>query len=649
MEGIRVMLIEDNPGDAGLVETALEDSGGPSIELHVEPRLAPALARLARERFAVVLLDLNLPDSNGFDTVTSVQEVVPRLPVVIMTGSADEAFARRAIKAGVQDYLIKDTLRPTTLLRSILFAMERKRIENDLHALERVATAASSSLDLNSMLETMLATLRAELDGDRAAVVLGTDGEHRVRKAVGSDLDLVPSDYWDVERSAISEVVRTGETHFHEMRAPGGVVRTMLKVPLLIEGKAAGVVEVDWAGPHPQNAQEASLLRIAADRIASGVANVQAFEAVKASERRAEEERLRLRTIMDKLPVGILITDSKGKEVESNSYRDRVWGGHPTPSIDTEDLCNMKAWWADTGDAVGECPIVKALRYGETTIGAVIDIERLDGRRGTILASVAPITDLNGRSVGAVAVQQDITDQIRLERELAEAKGRAEFYLDLLTHDINNSLASASGYLQLIHHAGGADERTGRWLGGAESSLDESIKLIETIRKVQRSHDREVERSTVDLNPLINEVIAQTREREDGRVQITYHAAGRTVVVGNELLRDLFSNLLGNAVKHSSGMVSIEVTVRSQTFQGQEFVRVDVADNGPGIPDDLKERLFRKGERGKAKAPGRGLGLFLAQNIVMGTGGRMWVEDRITKDHTQGTRFVVLLPTARDG
>jgi signal transduction histidine kinase len=132
-------------------------------------------------------------------------------------------------------------------------------------------------------------------------------------------------------------------------------------------------------------------------------------------------------------------------------------------------------------------------------------------------------------------------------------------------------------------------------------------------------------------------------------VEISYRSAAHSIVVGTELLRDLFGNLLGNAIKHSTGDVRVDIDVSPQTVQGQAFFRVDVADNGPDIPDEVKVRLFQKGARGVTKAPGRGLGLFLAYNIVTGVGGRIWVEDRVPGDHSKGTRFVVLLPQATAG
>jgi signal transduction histidine kinase len=268
----------------------------------------------------------------------------------------------------------------------------------------------------------------------------------------------------------------------------------------------------------------------------------------------------------------------------------------------------------------------------------------MDGTKGTILSSAAPIEDRNRKVLGAVGVQQDITEQVKLERELAEAKGRAEFYIDLLTHDIDNSLASVSGYLQLIGSSANLDPRSQRWLSGASASLQEPLDLIATVRKVQQSRTMALERTTIDLNEILQEAVINAQNKNMERVKISLTTVENARVVGSELLRDLFNNLIGNAIKHSTGPVTVDVDVRPVTFQNQEFYRIDVTDDGKGIPDALKDRLFNKGVRGGSKAPGQGLGLFLSQNIVAGAGGRIWVEDRIPGDHTKGTRFIVLLP-----
>jgi len=641
---VRILLVEDNPGDALLIESALELSADPPFGLSVESRLTPAIDRLRSERFDVVLLDLNLPDSFGFETVTAVQEIVPRIPVVIVTGNVDETFARAAVQAGAQDYLVKDHIESYSLVRSILFAIERKRTENDLHALERVASAAVATLDLDAILEAVLGTLRSVMAADTAALLLLEDGElsMRARSGIAGDRTKAVNDEdMELSRKAIDE----RRPIFSQMfvgRDEQPV--SVLKVPLVVGGEVDGVLEVEWGGAHVESPREISLLTVAADRIASGISNARAYESVKRSERLANEERSRLRTIIDTLPVGILIIDGSGRQIESNALRSKIWGGTPRPSTSIDDVCQVRAWYSDSGEPVEECPIAKAIRYGEVTLGMAIDIERMDGTHGTILNSAAPIKGEGGALIGAVSVQQDITERIRLEQELVRAMGRSEFYIDLLTHDVANSVTAASGYLQLIDRSSMDPGKDARWLERALASLDGSARLIDTVRKVH--HLGSSPMTSVDLDVLLPEVISQILPKKDGG-EILYSGMHDAVVNGTDLLPDLFTNLIDNAVKHSGGRVNIAVTVRPYHTQGMDYVRVDIADNGPGIPDQVKERLFTRGERGRTRAPGHGMGLFLVANIVAEVGGRIWVEDRVPGDHTKGARFVVLIPRSK--
>src|SRR4051794_25071797 len=95
-EHLRVLLVEDDPGDARLIHWMLRETGEVRFELAEADRLAAALARLGGEPFSVVLLDLSLPDSQGLDTFREVHRAFPRVPVVVLTGLADETVAVRA-------------------------------------------------------------------------------------------------------------------------------------------------------------------------------------------------------------------------------------------------------------------------------------------------------------------------------------------------------------------------------------------------------------------------------------------------------------------------------------------------------------------------------------------------------------------------
>ncbi len=127
---INVLFIEDNPGDARLVKEELRSASSGTI-VHVEwvDRLELGLARLASNHLAAVLLDLNLPDSEGLETLKRVIASAPAIPVIVMTGQADEALAMQAVQAGAQDYLIKGQVDGRLLTRSIQYAIQRKQAE----------------------------------------------------------------------------------------------------------------------------------------------------------------------------------------------------------------------------------------------------------------------------------------------------------------------------------------------------------------------------------------------------------------------------------------------------------------------------------------------------------------------------------------
>src|SRR5580704_17829510 len=127
-----VLLIEDNPGDADLVRLRLVEGKSP-VTVSCVNRLSDGLAALTKNTPAVVLLDLNLPDSHGAETYRRVLEHSPNVPVVVLSGHDDEALAIKAVHQGVQDYLVKGNISSQHLERAIRYAMERQAL---LRALE---------------------------------------------------------------------------------------------------------------------------------------------------------------------------------------------------------------------------------------------------------------------------------------------------------------------------------------------------------------------------------------------------------------------------------------------------------------------------------------------------------------------------------
>ncbi len=129
---IRALLVEDNPGDVLLLRQMLRKFTSPPIELISTERLDGACRHLAESTYDIILLDLSLPDTQGYATFERLQKVVSLTPIVVLTGLDDEELALRAVRAGAQDYLVKGEISDQLLMRAIRYAIERKRTETTL-------------------------------------------------------------------------------------------------------------------------------------------------------------------------------------------------------------------------------------------------------------------------------------------------------------------------------------------------------------------------------------------------------------------------------------------------------------------------------------------------------------------------------------
>ena len=136
-ETIHALLVEDNPGDARLVEEMLSDAGQHSVNLEHADKLSGGLKRLNKNSIDVILLDLKLPDSEGLDTFTEMHARAPELPIIVLSGLGDEKVAVEAVRNGAQDYLVKGDVSEDLLIRSIRYAIERKRIQESSRIKER--------------------------------------------------------------------------------------------------------------------------------------------------------------------------------------------------------------------------------------------------------------------------------------------------------------------------------------------------------------------------------------------------------------------------------------------------------------------------------------------------------------------------------
>ncbi len=145
-KAVKVLLIEDNPGDALLVQELLADVRGTRFLIEHVDRLQSGLDRLDGEDMDVVLLDLSLPDSFGLDTFLRMRSASPQTPVVLLTELDDETLALRAVREGAQDYLVKSQVDSILLGRTLNYAIERKAVTEQLRLQNKALEAAANAI-----------------------------------------------------------------------------------------------------------------------------------------------------------------------------------------------------------------------------------------------------------------------------------------------------------------------------------------------------------------------------------------------------------------------------------------------------------------------------------------------------------------------
>jgi PAS domain S-box-containing protein len=238
---------------------------------------------------------------------------------------------------------------------------------------------------------------------------------------------------------------------------------------------------------------------------------------------------------------------------------------------------------------------------------------------------------------------RDITERKLAEEDIKAAKAQAELYLDLMGHDINNMHQIALGYLELARDMPPGEYQV-KFLDKPVEVLQRSAQLIKNVRKLQKLKDGVFQTQEIDVCEVLRDVQRELGAVPNKAITLNMNRCEQCLVRANELLHDVFANLVSNAIKHTGDNTDIVIDMDVLKDNSNKYCRVMIEDNGPGIPDNFKSVIFNRELRGTSKAKGMGLGLFLVKSLVDSYHGQVWVEDRVISDHTKGARFVVMLP-----
>lgn len=347
------------------------------------------------------------------------------------------------------------------------------------------------------------------------------------------------------------------------------------------------------------------------------------------------EERVRQRTsdlgnVMDTMVDVLMKLDSEGRVTMVNDavydilgYEEGAVVGKPVDVLFASPEQNE-----ELADMTTSGRLIELL----LSEGHVKDVEvyfaRSDEEPIPMSLSASVMEDDDGSLEGVVCVAKDISER-------KEAEQRAEFLHSLLRHDLGNKLQITKGYLELL-----ADEelpdRQQEFVGDSLNSIDDAIELIENVRMLNRIDGTETP-EPVDLNAVVFEAVqrhSDLRKQQDVTVDVDIDD-GVTVLAGS-LLKELFANLIENALVHADP----DRIVITATVAGDDVV-VTVQDDGVGIPEAERDRIFEKGYSGSGSS-GSGLGMHLASEIAENYGGALTIET----PNFGGARFDVTLTQA---
>ncbi|MFX1443458.1 MAG: PAS domain-containing protein [Promethearchaeota archaeon] len=282
-----------------------------------------------------------------------------------------------------------------------------------------------------------------------------------------------------------------------------------------------------------------------------------------------------------------------------------------------------------------------------------------DGKKAWLDTNKIPLHNSQGEVVGLLGTYEDITERVlakkaleKSEKKYRESYNRANFFKDIFSHDIGNILQNVGSANDLINMFLEMPDKM-KELKEITTIIKEQIlrgaKLVDNIQKLSQIEESENPLRTIELCETLKESITFIHnwfQKNNLNIQVeTFNK--KVEVKANELLADVFENLLINAVKYNDNPnIEILIKISKEQKNNSNNIRIDFKDNGIGIEDARKDEIFLRAYNKDKSISGLGLGLSLVKKIIETYDGQIWVEDRINGDHSKGSNFVIILQEA---
>ena len=662
---IRILLIEDNPGDARLIREMLNEAEGIRFDLVAVDRLSDGLQCLRADGIDLVLLDLSLPDSQGMDTLAQVSMCAPNIPVVVMTGLEDQHAAVEAVQEGAQDYLVKGQVETHPLARALLAAIERHRMQIKLKvyaedlgknqeelkrqvrqqdALLRISQAVQEMTqpsDLERVIQECYEQLRnLRFDFHALAIQWLTDETAETFEAFEAQPSGAIGRMHSMKSPNLYRIWQSGRTVYRpdlieDMRGltPGAMkgmngrygvsIRCILNAP-----HARGLLSLLSAQPNAFSASDIRFAEQVAQEISVGLSRVQDLE--------------HLAGLVRHLPDGICLLSDTHRLVFAN----------PVAQEHLEALGGAHV--GDRVSCVGGKTIEEILVPSQ---GGVPHEVSLDGPSPRIFEMRASPVREHIAGGGWTLIIRDVTQERETERKIQDQYRLAAVgqLAAGIAHDFNNLLTVMSGFSQILVMREDIPDSVKEELQSIFEQSQRAAQLIRQILDFSRKSD--AERHAMDLAPFVKEAVKLIERAlpETVRVVTVFDEGAYPVCANPSQLQQVFTNLAINArdAMPQGGELRIELShLHIETGAAPpmpdmapgNWVVWTVSDTGAGIPPEVLAHIYEPFFTTKRPGDGTGLGLAQVYGLTKQHGGEIDVKSR----EGEGTTFSIYLPQFAD-
>jgi PAS domain S-box-containing protein len=633
---LNVLAVEDSEDDFELCICQLQKEFNPyakRIDTTAELR-----ASLAEEQWDVILCDYNMPDFSALEALQIVRTSGKDIPFIVVSGSMSEEEAVRCIKAGAHDYLIKDRLLKLP------------------HAVKREMSEANAREEHRKQ-ETLTQELYKELQNFRTALnvsslVSVTDTEGRILEI--NDLFIAVSGYEEKELiGANHHVISSG---YHSKEFWSDFWATILRGTVGhgdIKNRAKDGSEY-WVDMtiYPLSSSDGTVYRF------MSISHV--ITEKKKAEMSIAESELRFRTLADSAPVLVWMSgidkknfyfnktwlDFTGKLIEQEMHDGWLDGVHPA---DTVEYMNT---YITAFDKQKPFSMEYRLRHCSAEYRWLLDngVPRYlpDGTFAGYMGSCVDITTQKQAEQYLQEVNEDLEARIsERTKALVRLNQEKNEFLGIAAHDLKNPLAGIRGSAEIVHRYYEPNVKAAEFVRRIIESCDQMLDIITNLLDVNKIEDGgyTLNLTSVPLELLSNIVQEyQIRAAQKGII-LFYEPHNVNVLADRQAFQQIFDNLVSNAVKYSPQWSKVWVrSVLHTTVQDEARVRIEVQDEGPGLTEQDKAKLFTKFARLSAKPTAQesstGLGLSIVKRLVEAMNGNVWCES----EYGKGATFIVELP-----